>query len=88
MTKKYLEEFRESCKVSRGSEAFAIKMNDEMELVLSKEIELDPDCDPPAPDWIMDIVTATSLSKRVKMHLICFHNKQIKERRMRKAKGL
>ena len=90
MTKKYLESFREACNdvPGRKSMDFAIRLNDESELTMLNDIDIDPEEDSPVPDWVLHVLLAPNIPKRIKMKMILFHNEQIRTFRMRKAKGL
>lgn len=73
---------------SRDWNEIAVRMMNSCAKNVQDNLELNPETDPPAPDWVMKIIKGKMITKRMKISLIDFHNKKIREYRMKQAKGV
>lgn len=83
-TDSYLEEFADYAKSSRKKSNYKFKLNmEEIQSVSLDFIPLNVKIDPPLPDWAKRVVFESHLSKRTKLLLLQYHDRKIRENRLR-----
>lgn len=87
MTESEAREFRKHVEDARRDSNYRFKVNmQELQTQrLTQHVRLDPDSDPPLPDWAAKLLDTSHLSKRTTIMLMRFHNRKIRERRLAKA---
>lgn len=87
MTQSEASEFRKYVEDARrdSNYRFGINMKELQTQRLTQHVRLDPDSDPPLPDWAARLLDTSHLSKRTTIMLMRFHNRKIRERRLAKA---
>ena len=83
-TSSYLNEFADYAKSSRKKSNYKFKLNmEEIQNVNLNFIPLNVKIDPPLPGWAKRIVFESHLSKRTKLLLLQYHDRKIRENRLR-----